>query len=90
MDKRINTGALFASKAKTNPKAPDYTGDLYIDLEGLEVKNGKVEVRLAGWKRQSKSGMTFLSISVDKYEKKEAPKPTPMQQIQDLDDDVPF
>ena len=88
MEKRINSGALFASKAKTNPKAPDYVGDLYIDLNGLEVKDGKVEVRLAGWKKQTKTGSVFLSIAVDKMERRES-KP-PAQQIQEMDDDVPF
>lgn len=89
MEKRINTGVLFASKAKTNPKAPDYTGDLFIDLNGLDVKNGRVEVRIAGWKRQTKTGSVFLSLAVDKFEKKQQEK-TPMEKIQEMDDDVPF
>ena len=90
MEKRVNSGALFASKAKTNPKAPDYSGDLYIDLSGMDVKDGKVEVRIAGWKKQTKAGAVYLSLTVDKYEKKEQPAKTPMQNIQELDDDVPF
>ena len=90
MEKRINSGALFAVKTKTNPKAPDYTGDLFIDLNTLDVKNGKVEIRIAGWKKVAKSGSTFLSLQVDKFEKKEQAPKTPMQQIQDIDDDVPF
>ena len=87
-DKRPDTGALFATKAKTNPKAPDYSGDIYIDLNGLDVKDGKVEIRIAGWKKVAKSGATYLSLQVDRYEKQE--QKTPMQQIQDIDDDVPF
>lgn len=90
MEKRVNSGALFAVKTKTNPKAPDYSGDIYIDLSGMDVKDGKVEVRIAGWKKIAKSGSTFLSLQVDKFEKKEQPRKTPMQQIQDIDDDVPF
>jgi hypothetical protein len=88
MEKRPNTGALFAVKTKTNPKAPDYSGDILIDLSSMNVKDGKVEVRLAGWKRQTKNGAVFLSLMVDKYEKKEVK--TPAQQIQEMDDDVPF
>ena len=90
MEKRVNSGALFAVKTKTNPKAPDYSGDIYIDLTGMDVKDGKVEVRIAGWKKIAKSGSTFLSLQVDKFEKKEQTRKTPMQQIQDIDDDVPF
>ena len=88
MEKRINTGALFATKAKTNPKAPDYSGDLYIDLNGMDVKNGKVEIRLAGWKKQTKAGSVFLSIAVDKYERKQPEQKS--ETIQDMQDDVPF
>jgi hypothetical protein len=54
----------------------------------MKVKDGKVEVRLAGWRRQTKNGSVFLSLMVDKYEKKEVK--TPAQQIQEMDDDVPF
>jgi hypothetical protein len=88
MEKRINSGALFAVKTKTNPKAPDYAGDLFIDLTGLDVRNNKVEVRIAGWKRQTKTGSVMLSLVVDKFEKKE--QKSPAQQIQEMDDDVPF
>lgn len=89
MEKRLNTGALFAAKAKTNPKAPDYSGDLIIDLSTMDVKDGKVEVRIAGWRKQAKDGSVFLSLAASKYEKKVQQK-TPMQQIQEIDDDVPF
>lgn len=88
MEKRVNTGVLFASKAKTNPKAPDYNGDLFIDLNGLNVKDGKVEIKIVGWKRQTKTGSTFLSLLVDTYERK--PQPQKSQTIEDMEDDVPF
>jgi uncharacterized protein (DUF736 family) len=87
MEKRVNTGILFATKAKTNPKAPDYNGDLLIDLNSMEVKNGKVEVRIAGWKKQTKTGSVFLSLAVDKYEKKTQQKE---ESVQDMQDDDPF
>lgn len=88
MEKRFNTGVLFAAKAKTNPKAPDYSGELLIDLNSLNVKDGKVEIRLAGWKRQTKTGATFLSLLVDTYKPK--PQPQKSQTIEDMEDDVPF
>jgi hypothetical protein len=58
-------GGLFKSKEKTNPKGPDYHGDFRL--------NG-VDYRIAAWKKQStKTGETFLSLSVEpKGEKKSA------------------
>ena len=51
-----NKGVLFKNTEKSEgDKKPDYTGKLDV--------NGK-EYRLAGWKRQSKSGTTFLSILI--------------------------
>jgi hypothetical protein len=50
-------GGLFKCKDKTNPKGPDYHGDLRL---------GGVDYRIAGWKRQStKTGEAFLSLSVE-------------------------
>jgi len=51
-----NRGALFLNdKKEEGSKHPDYTGTLNVE--------GK-EYRLAGWKRQSKNGKTFLSVSI--------------------------
>ena len=44
------TGALFANKVKKHPKAPDYQGDLLIDVNQMEVVNGMMKIKLAGWK----------------------------------------
>src|SRR2546423_15010778 len=48
-----NSGALFKEIQKKSDKAPDYSGMLTVD--------GK-EYRLAGWKRESKRGVRFLSL----------------------------
>ena len=88
MEKRVDTGALFAVTTKTSPKSPDYSGEVFIDLNTAKVKDGKVLIRLAGWRRQTKTGAIYLSMMVDKYEKKEVK--TPVQKIQEMDDDVPF
>ena len=66
MNKQIekpNTGVLFSSKAKKTEKSPDYFGDMLIDLSAFQIKDGKIEVRLGGWKRQSKTGSTYLSLA---------------------------
>ena len=70
-ENRPNSGALFATKAKTNPKSPDYVGSMKIDLKTLVVNDGIVDIKLAGWKKPTKAGNSFLSISVDTF----VPKP---------------
>ena len=81
-----NRGALFANDKKGNPARPDYTGDCNVD---------GVEYRLSAWKKQSKGGMGYLSISFQKKEG-QAPKPAPKQQVTednwgtaDLNDELP-
>lgn len=80
------TGALFANKVKKHPKAPDYQGDLLIDVNQMEVVNGMMKIKLAGWKKQSASGIMFLSIAVDAYKPKEQQPKTQENE----DEDVPF
>jgi hypothetical protein len=88
-ENKPNSGSLFSNKVKKHPKAPDYQGDILIDLNTLEVKNNQVKVRLAGWKRTTDKGLTFLSLSVDTYKPKEqATQQQPTEEIQD--DDIPF
>ena len=53
-----NKGALFVNERKENGKQPDYTGKINID---------GVEKKLAGWKKESKSGKTFLSLSISDF-----------------------
>lgn len=51
-----NKGALFRDTEKAEgSKKPDYTGKLNVA--------GK-DYRLAGWLRESKSGVKFLSIAI--------------------------
>jgi len=70
-------GALFANDRKTNDKAPDYRGNLEISRDLLKIlveqaKAGeKISMDVAGWKKTTKSGSTFLSIKADKPYKKE-------------------
>lgn len=51
-----NKGALFKDTEKPEgTKKPDYTGKLNV--------NGK-DYRLAGWLRESKTGVKFLSLLI--------------------------
>ena len=78
-----NRGVLFKNDRKETERQPDYTGKL--DVDG-------VEKRLAGWIRQSKTGMTFLSISVSDpmppQEQNDAPVPVKADALNN--DAIPF
>ena len=50
-----NRGVLFLNEKKEKENQPDYTGTL--DVDG-------VAYRLAGWQKESKTGVTYFSLSV--------------------------
>jgi uncharacterized protein (DUF736 family) len=50
-----NRGVLFVKKNKKNEKQPDYDGNINVD--------GK-DYALAGWKKTSQKGATFLSLKI--------------------------
>jgi hypothetical protein len=50
-----NKGALFQAKEKKTDKHPDYDGTINVDGHDYWV---------SGWKKVSKNGNTFLSLSV--------------------------
>ena len=82
----LNSGTLFAAKVKKNPKAPDYSGDMTLDLAALGIGTGKAKLRIAGWKKTSQKGNVFLSLNIQKFEEKEEyAKPQPQS-----DEDDPF
>jgi hypothetical protein len=71
-----NQGTLFATKVKKHPKAPDYFGELLVEISTLEVVNGVAKVKLGGWKVKSESsGNTFLSIKIDTWKPDNAQQP---------------
>ena len=88
-DQRPDSGVLFAKDNKRSEKSPDYSGEIAIDLRNLTAvrQEGGLHIfRLSGWKRQGRSGKTFLSIAVDRYEKRdEAPQPKPNPQTDEDD-----
>ena len=71
-----NSGSLVPSTIRKSEKSPDFFGSIKIDpayLRDLIAKSdGLVEIKLSGWKRQSKAGNNFLSIAVDTFVKKDA------------------
>ena len=71
-----NSGSLVPSTIRKSDKSPDFFGSIKVDpayLKDLMAKSdGLVEIKLSGWKRQSKAGNNFLSIAVDTFVKKDA------------------
>lgn len=88
-EKRPDYGRLMAAQSKPSEKAPDYWGELDInikDLTNAQVEKGFVTFKLSGWKRRTKNGVTYLSLAVDRWVPDEARKPAQRHD----DDDVPF
>ena len=76
----LNTGGLFVSTVRKTEKSPDYFGSIKVDRSYLkflmeQTDADGIEIKLGGWKRESKTGNKFISISVDTYVKKEESKP---------------
>ena len=86
----LNSGTLFANKVKKNPKSPDYNGDMTLDLSALGIGTGKAKLRIAGWKKTSQKGTTFLSLNIQKFEEREGGGYPRAQAQEDPDQDVPF
>ena len=82
-------GSLFAAKAKTNPTAPDYYGDVVIDVSQFEIVDGTLKIALSGWKKPLTNGSgTFLSLQASKpFVKGEQRQSTPAD---DDEDSMPF
>ena len=55
-------GSLFKAKEKKNEKSPDYTGKVMV--------NGKI-LQIAGWKKTTKDGEGWLSLSISEPKKRE-------------------
>jgi uncharacterized protein (DUF736 family) len=56
-----NRGSLFINDRKEKDTQPDYTGTINVDGRDL---------RLSGWKRESKQGKKYLSLSVSEPQEK--------------------
>ena len=82
-----NKGSLFPSTVRKSEKSPDFFGSIKVDrsyLRDLMDKHTEdlIEIKLSGWKRESKTGNRFLSLAVDTYVKAEG-APAPKSQEKD-------
>ena len=75
-----NRGSLFKNDKKTEEKHPDMSGSINID---------GTEYWISGWKKQSKAGTGFISLSVrPKEQTRQSSQPTSKSKpdpFQDLD-----
>lgn len=75
-EQRPDSGRLMAAQSKRSEKSPDYWGEIAInlkDMSNVTVENGLHIFKLSGWKKKSKAGATYLSISIGRMTKDEAP-----------------
>lgn len=74
-----NSGALFVNQKK-HEKAPDYNGDINMDISLLQqlIKESEdgfsVKIKLSGWKRQGVKG-TFLSLKYNDFKPQQQSRP---------------
>ena len=93
---KADTGRLMASESKRTQLSPDYYGEVAInlkDMSNVEVVDGLHIFKLSGWKKQSKAGKTYLSLSVKRKGVDSAVTPKPAAKssgFDDMADDVPF
>ena len=78
MEKRDNSGVLFANDKKDNERAPNYKGNIMVD---------GTEYWLSAWVKEGKSGK-FLGLAVSP---RDAQPPSSKPVPKNLDDsDFPF
>lgn len=82
-----DSGRLMASLSKKHEKSPDYWGEIAIDVKDLtkveKTPEGLLVFKLNGWKKRSKTGAAYLSLSVDRW----LPRGEAREQ---KDEDIPF
>jgi hypothetical protein len=79
--------SLFKNDRKESANQPDFTGPGSVTPDNLKAlyeaavngtavfdENGSIKIRVAGWKKESASGRTYISLSLQL----EQPKPAPV------------
>ena len=92
-----NSGALFPARDKRHPKAPDFSGDIVMEVSLLkqliaESDGDGVKIKISGWNREGRSGQ-FISLKYNDFKpqpRDEAPqRAAPKIDLAD-DSDIPF
>jgi|TARA_R100001086_G_scaffold183675_1_gene102481 uncharacterized protein (DUF736 family) len=88
----LNSGAIFKNTIKNKAKSPDYNGDFTVKMDDIKVENthdndgNEVQVaklKFSGWKKTTKKGQTFISLSLNTYEPNN-------EKPQKIEEDDPF
>ena len=79
-----NKGSMFLNKWKKGDSHPDFKGTIYVDKDLLVdmIKNRNselIEIKIDAWKKATKDGKPWLSLSVDTYKKEQAPEKDPWE-----------
>lgn len=90
-----DSGRLMAAQTKHHEKAPDYWGEIAInvnDMTKVERQGDLLIFKLDGWKRKAASGATYLRLSVNRWMPDSEPaRPTARPtKKQDIEDDIPW
>jgi uncharacterized protein (DUF736 family) len=90
LELKAGDGMLFESKNPTSEKSPHYMGEIEIP-EGM---TGRVKISL--WKKKSKAGNTYLSVSLWQPNGERSARPAPKKPAPqrnddpEFDDEIPF
>ena len=100
MDKKYykDSGSLNAQKSKRSADSPDYWGEFCINVEDMTkvtlTPEGYYVFPISGWKKISKAGNTYLSISVKRKDYGEVNQPSDdgnqAAPKDDFDQEIPF
>ena len=80
-----NKGSMFLNKWKKGDSHPDFKGTIHVDKDLLVdmIKNRNnelIEIKIDAWKKATKDGKPWLSLSVDTYKKQENKEKDPWEQ----------
>jgi len=95
-DPNINA-SLFKNERKEQPNQPDFTGPGSVSPENLKAlyeaavsgnavfdDRGGIKIRVAGWRKETASGISYISLSLQLDRPQAAPAPAPAPKPADL------
>lgn len=65
-----DSGALFRNLTKKSPKAPDYSGEIAINLNdktAVTVVDGLHVFKISGWQKETAAGKKYMSMAISRF-----------------------
>ena len=88
---KADSGAMFRQLSKKHPKAPDYSGEIAIDLKDMTAVtqvDGLHVFKLSGWQRETAAGKKYMSLAVSRFVPDgRSSNPAPARPVQKQEDD---